>query len=145
MNYWDRLVLLSLYSLERRRQRYIIIYMFKILKGSVPNLSGNIRITTFVSERRGLLCRVPPLRQAAMARFRSLKESSFSVTGPRLFNCVPSNVRNLDLSEDGFKLKLDRFIRVIPDRPSLPGYAQQARNNCILEQLAVQRVDGVFL
>ena len=95
--------------------------MLKILKGRVPNLSGSIRIT-FVSERRGLLSRVSPLRQAAMAKFRSLKESSFSVTGSRLFNCVPSNVRNLDLSEDYFKLKLDKFLRVISDRPSLPGH-----------------------
>ena len=145
MNYWDRLFHFSLYSLERRRQRYIIIYVFKILKGSVPNLSGSNEVTAFVSERRGLLCRIPPLRQAAMAKFRSLKESSFSVKRPRLFNCIPSNIRNLDLSEDCFKRKLDKFLRVIPDQPSLPGYAQQARNNCILEQLAVQRVDGVFL
>ena len=30
---------LKLYSLQRRRERYIIIYVWKILEGLVPNLS----------------------------------------------------------------------------------------------------------
>ena len=37
INYWDRLTVLKLYSLERRREMYIIMYVFKILKELVPN------------------------------------------------------------------------------------------------------------
>ena len=33
----ERLKALKLYSLQRRRERYIIIYMFKIKIGLVPN------------------------------------------------------------------------------------------------------------
>ena len=79
--------------------------MLKMLKGSVPNLNGSNEVTAFVSERRGLISRVPPLRQAAMAKFRSLTESSFFVTGPRLFNCSPTDVRNyLYFSQDCYKV-----------------------------------------
>ena len=39
-DYWCRLSRNNLYSLERRRERYRIIYVWKILEGMVPNLSG---------------------------------------------------------------------------------------------------------
>ena len=37
MRYWDRLVHLSLMSLQRRRERYIILHMWKILHGCTSN------------------------------------------------------------------------------------------------------------
>ena len=36
-NYWDRLSLMKLNSVQRRQERYRIIYIFKILQGLVPN------------------------------------------------------------------------------------------------------------
>ena len=39
-NYWDRLSHLKLYSLQRRRERYAIIYVWKILEGHVPKIFG---------------------------------------------------------------------------------------------------------
>ena len=38
LDYWERLKALNLYSLERRRERYTIIYVWKILEGLVHNL-----------------------------------------------------------------------------------------------------------
>ena len=38
LSYTERLTVLNLYSLQRRRERYIIIYVRKILEGLVPNL-----------------------------------------------------------------------------------------------------------
>ena len=35
-DYWERLKILNLYSLQRRRERYIIIYNWKVLEGLVP-------------------------------------------------------------------------------------------------------------
>ena len=46
--------MLKLYSLQRRRDRYTIIYVWKILESIVPNL--NIPITCYSSIRRGRLC-----------------------------------------------------------------------------------------
>ena len=37
MNYWERLVHLKLMSLQRRRERYTIVMMWKILHNVVPN------------------------------------------------------------------------------------------------------------
>ena len=37
LDYWERLKELKLYSLERRRERYIIIYTWKVVQGLYPN------------------------------------------------------------------------------------------------------------
>ena len=36
LSYTERLAVLKLYSLQRRRERYIVIYVWKILDGLVP-------------------------------------------------------------------------------------------------------------
>ena len=55
----NRLNALRLYSLQRRRDRYIVIYMWKILENLVPNLIPKVQIYT--SERRGRLSSMFPL------------------------------------------------------------------------------------
>ena len=42
LNYWERLHELKLYSLQRRRKRYIIIYIWKITQHMVPNIDGTM-------------------------------------------------------------------------------------------------------
>ena len=42
LDYSDRLVFLKLYSLQRRRVCYCIIYVWKIIEGLVPNFSNPI-------------------------------------------------------------------------------------------------------
>ena len=44
-SYIDRLSLLRLYSLQRRRERYYKIYVWKIIEGLVPNFSNPIVCT----------------------------------------------------------------------------------------------------
>ena len=51
-SYIKRLEILNLYSLQRRRERYSIIYVWKIVEGLVPNLSDPISF----SDRRGRTC-----------------------------------------------------------------------------------------
>ena len=52
--YSERLKSLWLYSLQRRRDCYLVIYMWKIAEGLAPNLSPAIRF--YNTERRGWLC-----------------------------------------------------------------------------------------
>ena len=52
--YSERLKSRRLYSLQRRRDRYLVIYMWKIAEGLAPNLSPAIRF--YNTERRGRLC-----------------------------------------------------------------------------------------
>ena len=37
LNYWEQLGELKLYSLEHRQERYVAIYIWRILEGHVPN------------------------------------------------------------------------------------------------------------
>ena len=53
LSYSKRLEVLKLYSLQRRRERYGIIYVWKMIEGLVPNLSDPI--TCSFSDRRGRL------------------------------------------------------------------------------------------
>ena len=53
LNYWERLQDLKLYSLERRRERYGIIYIWKVLQSLVPNFDERVKVTSYVIERRG--------------------------------------------------------------------------------------------
>ena len=42
LNYWERLHELKLYSRQRRRERYIIIYIWMISHHIVPNIDGTM-------------------------------------------------------------------------------------------------------
>ena len=50
----------EIYSLQCRRERYIIIYVWKILDNLVPNLVKPLQF--YVSDRRGRLCSVSHVR-----------------------------------------------------------------------------------
>ncbi len=63
LDYWERLSSLRLYSLQRRRERYDILYVWKILEGLVPNVSAvskrQVTLVQDTSGRRGRVCKVP--------------------------------------------------------------------------------------
>ena len=63
LNYWDRLSALSLNFLQRRRDRYMAIYVWKIGMGLVPNFAGEEFKIKFVGERSrvGKRCPLPSL------------------------------------------------------------------------------------
>ena len=54
MPYHDRVKNLGLYSLQRIRERYCIIYIWKIVDGLAPNFSNSI--TSIFSGHRGRSC-----------------------------------------------------------------------------------------
>ena len=143
-DYWERLQELKLNSLERRRERYMIIYTWKILMGYAPNIEGRNEIKPDDNLRRGLLCKVPYLNPHN-TRFRTLKENSFVVKGPRLFNKLPYSIRQecVGISPDAFKTKVDKFLSTIPDKPKLPGteYSQQAESNSLLHQIRYAQIE----
>ena len=135
LNYWERLKYLKVFSLERRRERYIILYTFKVIFGLVPNPG----ISWYFSERRGRMLNVPPLSSYFRNGYaQSLKEHSFFCLSPRLFNCLPKEIRNLpNININNVKHYLDEFLHRIPDEPRLCGYTQQSRSpsNSICDQV----------
>ena len=113
-NYWEQLSLLKLYSLQRRRERYIILYIWKTIESIVPNFGINTR----VNPRTGRFCVVPHVKSAAPAQVQSLRFASLSINGPRLFNAMPKNIRNIHgCATNAFKLALDKYLKSVPDEP----------------------------
>ena len=133
LTYWEMLQRCKLYSLQRRRERYSVIYVWRMLEGQVPNLHNPINSTWHA--RRGRTCRVPPVNQRLPATIRAARESSFAIRGPSLFNTLPLELRNLTgcPSED-FKEALDRHLETVPDEPLVPGLTafRRAESNSLL-------------
>ena len=137
LSYWEQLKKLSMYSLERRRERYNIIYVWKIMEKKVPNFSqsDNSGIQEYWNLRRGGYCTVPAINLRSQRQIQSIRDASFGIRGPRLFNTLPAHIRNLSgCSVDAFKHKLDRYLSTVPDEPQIRGYTamRRAESNSLL-------------
>ena len=114
INYWERLKVLKINSQQRRFERYRILYTWKILEGLAPNC-GVVESTT---DRAGRQCSVPTLKTKSRQKIKTLRNQSFQVNGPQLFNTLPKYIRNMsNCSVTDFKEKLDQYLTVIPDQP----------------------------
>ena len=117
-SYVDRLKDLKIYSLERRRERMQILYLYKMVLHVVPNAGFEWTYcprnkTTFkpkISKQRGWA--------------HTIRNSSFSVIGPKLFNSLPRELRELpDLDKtteqliSDFKKNIDHYLTTIPNVP----------------------------
>ena len=83
LDYWERLHKFRLYSLEKRGDRYIIVYVWKVLEDLVPNITTEC-IRSTLKPRMGRLCIVPTINRKARARIKTLKSSNFVINGPKL-------------------------------------------------------------
>ena len=141
VDYWERLKRLKLYSLERRRERYMIMYMYNIHLGLVPGIgflsSGNIRTGTTYH---------PKTNKEATKPAQTLRHSSFFVQGPALYNKLPADLRapvnqSLPLEDkkkmkEEFKKRVDKWLELIPDEPYTEGANHRAAgDNSIVGQL----------
>ncbi|XP_066930501.1 uncharacterized protein [Clytia hemisphaerica] len=118
-NHWEQL---KMYSLQRRRERYRFIYIWSILEGIVPNFShtegdGTVKggVSSSTTSRHGRKCQ---LRTIERSSFRKFICESLAVQGPKLFNSIPSDIRNITgCSKDSFKKQLNKYLCSIPDEP----------------------------
>ena len=118
LSYHDRLKHLRLYSLQRRRERYCIIYVWKIIEGLVPNFTNPINCS--FSDRRGRYCISSHVNRG---RQGTLAYNSFRWHSIRLFNTLPRHIRLLSsCSVLSFKTKLDHYLMNIVDYPCQPGF-----------------------
>ena len=124
LSYWEQLKRLKLFSLERRRERYQVIYTWRILEKEVPNFDST-PIVASESKRRGRLCIPPPISSSATERIKSIRFATLPHKGPRLFNSLPASIRNItDCPLMNFKLALDKYLLTLPDEPLLPSLTQ---------------------
>ena len=127
MNYWERLKYLDLPSLQRRRERYIIINTWKILLKKSPN---DINMIFYHSDRLGIRAKVPPLAKNCPLAVRTLCENSFSVKAARLWNLLPKTINTIE-DLDVFKAALGDYLGKVPDQPPTPGYVTTCSNSLL--------------
>jgi ribonuclease P/MRP protein subunit RPP40 len=115
LSYWERLDFLKIYSIQRRFERYRLLYTWKVLEGKVPNCG----IYWKVSVSTGRSCVPPQPKHNRLVR--NLRNNSFQAAGPRLFNALPVNIRDFSGSAEAMKKKLDQLLEIVPDHPIVPG------------------------
>ena len=139
LNYPERLNALNQYSLQRRRERYILITMWKISVGMLPN---TLDIYFYHTPRFGLKAK------ARRLHLRTIRFNFFTSTGPALYNILPKELK-VKSNIHTFKKNLDTFLMEFPDKPPCPGY-QCANNNSLLSWAACRgyprsRAPGVYV
>ena len=127
MHYLDCLIHLSLMSLQRRRERFIILHMWKLLN-NITSYDLNIQFVT--RSRFGNLAIIPSSRKNRTAANQSLFDNSFAVQGPKLWNAIPYHLNVIqDLQQ--VKDRLTKFMLSLPDKPPIRGYATLNSNSLL--------------
>ena len=134
LSYWDCLKRFNMYSLQRRRERYAIIYLWKILEGIVPNINDNI-VPTY-NDRLGR-------RICIVSHNNTLKQQQVTGIGVSLFNSMPMKIRNTSsVNVTSFKEVLDEFLLQVPDEPHIPGTTQRRhKTNCLVDVIKTWTID----
>ena len=115
MEYWDRLKALKIFSTQRRMERYRIIYVWKVIRGIVPDYGIK---TNENNARLGRMVYVPNYK-GSVARFKTLFEASLRIEGAKLYNCIPRHLRDFNGTKETFKHNLDLFLSSVPDEPAI--------------------------
>ena len=124
-DYWERLKELKLQSLQRRRERYSIIQVWKMIHGYAPN---NIGMVFYDSARLGVRARIPIFNYKAQTSISTAYDDSFGVKAARLWNILPKDV-NTQTTLESFKIALGEFMLKFPDKPPVVGYTPLNNNS----------------
>ena len=119
LDYWKRLKRLSLISLQRRKERFTIMHMWKILHGVTSN---DVKVNFQPKSRTGIKAFVLSLTANCMKSHQTLYDNSFAVLGPKLWNSLPYQLNSLDRFEL-FKSRITTFLLTAPDKPPDPSKA----------------------
>ena len=146
LNYWERLhELLKLYSLQRRRERYIVIYIWKITQHIVSNIDGNNGAhnkNQKTSKTWNTVCySVSNKQKTSTIPSRECNQCIW----PRLYNSLPKYLSDIEsVKTEKFKFELDKFLETIPDQQKMPNYVTASGSNNILDQLTHLRAQGIY-
>ena len=127
LQYWERLKKLNLMSLQRRRERYCIVHVWKILNELAPN---DVGFKFHSHQRLGIKAEIPPINKRSQLSVRTDYDKTFRVRAAQLFNLLPpalGNITSLEL----FKVGLSRFLEQYPDTPPVPGYTPMNDNSLL--------------
>ena len=114
-------------SLQRRRERYSIIQVWKIYNGLAPNSTD---INFYMHDRHGVRAQLPHVNHQAQKSVSTAYDNSFGVKATRLWNLLPKSVNTIR-TLDAFKVTLGRFVEQCPDQPPVPGYTPPNSNSLL--------------
>ena len=106
LSYWDRLKKLKVLSLQRRRERYCIIHVWKMLNDLAPN---DINLVPYTNSRLGIKITLPPDNNKAQGSVKTDFENSFRIKASRLWNLLPKSINSIT-SLDAFKTALGDYL-----------------------------------
>ena len=133
MDYHERLKKLGLYSLERRRERFLIISAWQQLE----EIREGVLKLKIGKEGRRRCIRSATIPTTLDSRYRTVIHHSTARQMERLFNALPYRLQNIrGVKTDTFKRHLDRWLRDIPDTPKIDNYGASvsAATNSITNQ-----------
>ncbi len=126
-DYWTRLKKLGIMSLQRRRERHIIILVWKIKNNIIPNdINLEFGSNKYSSNVKAILKPQPKVQGKLLSTF----ENSFVIKCSKLWNKLPTQLTEI-LVFSLFERRLDRYLSFIPDNPPVHGYPH-TNNNSIL-------------
>ena len=146
-DYWDHLEQFKLYSLQRRRERYAIIYTWKVIHNIYPDPGMHLNQISQDHKQHpneGIHINIHQRNDITVHHQSDklpkwLKDKSILETCCKLYNCLPLELRlsleqTVQPSVNGFKTCLDNWLSTIPDQPTIPTRQRPARTNSILHQ-----------
>ena len=127
LNYWDRLKKLKLMSLQRRRERYMIIQIWKIINKEAPNSTA---MEFKDNDRLGIRAIIPSIQRSAQCSTWTDYENSFGFRAAQLWNILPKWTKETR-TLDQFKINLGHFLDKTPDTPPIRGYTARNSNSLL--------------
>ena len=89
-----------MHSLQRKRECYICLYLWKILDGLPPNYGTEVAYI-----RTGRYCKIPKVTPSTPYRLQTIRFWNMGVQGLRFFNCLPLNLWSISGCSDGSRNK----------------------------------------
>ena len=126
-------------SQQRRRDRYLVIYMWKILEGHYYSHCNHTPPRGLVGSAQDKTYK-PGLQRGYIS---TLLTSSLTYEGPKTFNALPKEVRSITgCPVRKFKSGVDKFLLTVPDKPPVPRYSARYRTHTISDQVDLRDWDA---
>ena len=107
-----------------------------LVDGYALNFSGELT-------RRGRECFVAEIVRGSPAIVRKAREGNITVKGARMFNLLPADLRNINSNNvNQFKKELDKYLKQIPDQPTIAEKGRSAESNCLIHQIPLARLNS---
>ena len=125
-DYWQRLKILNIMSLQRRREKLTILFIWKLKHNLVPNVVDLCFSKNTRNKEQAILKPMPTCRGKPLTVY----ENSFVVKGAKLWNKLPGKLTQIS-SLSVFRNKLDKYLSLLPNLPPVSGYYHTTDNSIL--------------